>query len=350
LGIDLIKEKWREGYIIPNTLLTQDYYKELRNMLLESCKISSIVNFSDLPFKDAVVENIILILEKSESENLRVKNQVGVYAVNPELHFIKQKEITQNLFIQNAGAQFIIGLDESTKTMKEKIENATKPLGDFLDINQAIALKYDRAKYLGNEKKDETYKKVIDGRNIGRYSLEWDRVYLKYDINAIHSCKREDIFLTDEKLFFRRVGGSLTATLDKDKFYALNTIVVMNKKANVDTDIRYFLGLFNSKLMNYYYINFLKSTKKVFSEIQARQVKYLPIRIVSHKEQALLIHLVDRILLLNRRLKELPDQNSNEAQNIKSEIEKTDAEIDHLVYELYGLTEKEIKTVEDTVK
>jgi HAMP domain-containing protein len=38
-----------------------------------------------------------------------------------------------------------------------------------------------------------------------------------------------------------------------------------------------------------------------------------------------------------------------EVQNLKSEIEKTDQEIDQMVYELYGLTEDEIKIVEESM-
>ena len=36
-----------------------------------------------------------------------------------------------------------------------------------------------------------------------------------------------------------------------------------------------------------------------------------------------------------------------EAQTIKAEIDKTDKEIDQMVYELYGLTEDEIQIVEN---
>ena len=39
-------------------------------------------------------------------------------------------------------------------------------------------------------------------------------------------------------------------------------------------------------------------------------------------------------------------QEAKQALAIKSEIEKTDSEIDRMVYELYGLTEEEIKIVE----
>jgi len=43
---------------------------------------------------------------------------------------------------------------------------------------------------------------------------------------------------------------------------------------------------------------------------------------------------------------EVFENKKSEAQTVKSEIEKTDKEIDQIVYELYGLTEEEIKIVE----
>jgi type II restriction/modification system DNA methylase subunit YeeA len=39
-------------------------------------------------------------------------------------------------------------------------------------------------------------------------------------------------------------------------------------------------------------------------------------------------------------------QESKQALALKSEISKTDQEIDRMVYELYGLTEEEIKILE----
>ena len=43
---------------------------------------------------------------------------------------------------------------------------------------------------------------------------------------------------------------------------------------------------------------------------------------------------------------ELFEDYKRQAQTLKSEIEKTDKEIDQMVNELYGLTEEEIKIVE----
>ena len=42
------------------------------------------------------------------------------------------------------------------------------------------------------------------------------------------------------------------------------------------------------------------------------------------------------------------NEQKEKVQALKSEIDKTDKEIDQLVYQLYGLTEEEIKIVEGT--
>jgi len=43
-------------------------------------------------------------------------------------------------------------------------------------------------------------------------------------------------------------------------------------------------------------------------------------------------------------------EESKKAQSLKSEIDKTDREIDRMVYELYGLTEEEIVIVENSLQ
>ena len=82
--------------------------------------------------------------------------------------------------------------------------------------------------------------------------MNWDGVWLDYDLDRIHSCKRKDIFESKRKLMFRRVSSTLIFTYDDEQFYALNTIVVVNMK-DKDPDLKFILALMNSKLMNYVY-------------------------------------------------------------------------------------------------
>src|SRR3990167_2919760 len=135
-GVELLKDGGYLGFIIPNTILTQDYYEELRKDILETCAIESIVSFDDLPFKAAVVENVVLILKKTKSERVRNNNRVEVYKVNQELPLVRDKSITQKLFSQSHKCSFAIHIDESRLLLKKELEEGSSPLSKFLDINQ----------------------------------------------------------------------------------------------------------------------------------------------------------------------------------------------------------------------
>ena len=56
-----------------------------------------------------------------------------------------------------------------------------------------------------------------------------------------------------------------------------------------------------------------------------------------------LVLLVERMLALHKQTPCTPQ----EQEMVKREIESTDTRIDRLVYELYGLTEDEVKIVEE---
>ena len=160
-------------------------------------------------------------------------------------------------------------------------------------------------------------------------------MYLDYRIERIHSCKRKDIFQSREKLFFRRVSENLIFAYDDEQFFALNTLVVVNGKRNSALELKYLLALLNSRLMNYLYKRKFKSTKRVFSEIQARTVLQLPVPCVESADQAPLVSLVNRILASKRRSPE-------------ADTRIWETEIDQLVYKLYGLTRQDISAVEAT--
>jgi hypothetical protein len=110
-------------------------------------------------------------------------------------------------------------------------------------------------------------------------------------------------------------------------------LVVVNAKQGTIVNLKYLLALLNSKLMNYLYKRKSKSTKTVFSEIQARTVRQLPIVSVEPSVEASVLALVERILKAK----------GSEADADTAVLE---GKIDRLVYELYGLTEEEVSLVE----
>ena len=282
LGLHLSNFNGFVSMIVPNTFLTMPYYSDFRGEILSTSMIKSLVVFDSLPFQDAVVENTIFVIQKVSDRSKMASHRVAIHDIS---HIMNDNRTPMSIIPQRHynrlfGKTFNPYLTNNSVALFEKLNSCSELLSNFVEINQAIALKHDRAKYLVSDPQGKEYKKVLDGRDINRFSIDFPGIFLKYERKAIHSCKREDIFLTPEKIFFRRVGQQIIAALDKEQHYALNTLVVVNSKRDLPV-LMYILSLLNSGLTNWYFQKFLKSTKEVFSEIQARQLEQLPIRRIS---------------------------------------------------------------------
>jgi hypothetical protein len=110
-------------------------------------------------------------------------------------------------------------------------------------------------------------------------------------------------------------------------------------------DIKYILGILNSKLISY----FLKTKMRGNIDIYPDDWKDVPVKIASEKQQQKIILLVNQMLELQKKYHD-PKVIGNEKERLKKQIDATDYEIDQEIYKLYGLSEDEIKIVEESVK
>lgn len=311
-------------YIIPNTILTQEYYSYTREIILKNFHLIEIVNYESMPFENAVVENVTLFIQARTNDNLDVK----ITSDNlKEVKLIKEVNHSDFLFQDNFSFNF-----KSNNTIDKIFSlDGILTLGSICNVNQGIALKGDKSLSLREHNANKKFYKLLDGKNINKNLINWTGIYLDYSLDRIHSCKRKDIFESKEKLFFRRVSENLVFAYDDEQYYALNTLVVVNLKPGFNFKIKYLLAVLNSSLINYVYKNKYKSTKKVFSEIQANSVEKLPIRSITETEQSKFVDLTSLIL-------------ENRKQHLDTKSLET--KIDIMVYKLYELTYDEVLVVE----
>lgn len=325
-GLNNLNSNGQLAYIIPNTILTQEYYSYTRELILKNFQLVEIVNYESMPFENAVVENVTLFIQTKRVENLKIK------ITSDNLKEVKLiKEIAPLDFLTQDNFSFNF---KSNNTI-DKIFNIKNILclGNICDVNQGIALKGDKSLSLREQNPNKTFYKLLDGRNINKNLIKWTGVYLDYSLDRIHSCKRKNIFESNEKLFFRRVSENLVFAYDNEQYFALNTLVVVNLKSDSNFKIKYLLAILNSSLINYVYKNKFKSTKKVFSEIQANSVEKLPILNVSDSLEEKFITIVNQIL-------------ANKKQN--GDTTALENEIDVMVYKLYELTYEEVLVIDDS--
>ncbi len=117
-------------------------------------------------------------------------------------------------------------------------------------------------------------------------------------------------------------------------------------------NLNYILGIINSNLMDFAYSTMNPEKGEALAQVKKRHVEKLPIRNIDFSDPQdvarhdQMVNLVERMLDLNKRLSET--KTSHEKNLLQRQIETTDKQIDRLVYEIYELTEEEIKIVEES--
>jgi len=254
-----------------------------------------------------------------------------------------------------------------------------------------------------NFKFDSSTYKYLEGKDVKRYGIEWSGQYLKYGKNL--AAPRTFNIFKGNKIIVREITGDFPRCListysDEVYLFNLSNIAIIEKE-NSDISLKYILSILNSSLMSYYFIgNTAKSVRKLFPKIILNDLRKFPIKIISLIEQLPFIEKADIMLTLNTEfqefiqkfhrtlqrkfnLEDLPgklhnwhqltyaefikelgkkkvklslaeeaeweeyfNQEKAKALEIKAKIDATDREIDRMVYQLYGLTEEEIRIVE----
>jgi hypothetical protein len=110
------------------------------------------------------------------------------------------------------------------------------------------------------------------------------------------------------------------------------------------------LGVLNSQVTFFLFASLLPKLRGDFYEPSYVYLKNFPIRTINFDDPAAvarhdqIISLVDRMLDLNKKLAEARTPQIKEM--LRRQIESTDRPINQLIYELYDLTEEEIKIIE----
>ena len=334
-SIDLIKENGQFSFIIPNTLLLNTTSDRIRKKILDNFDIKLLINITDKVFEDAEIGgNLIFFFQKAQHEN-NIISIIEITDINMLTNGLyKLKTIKQKEFEKEEGYKFYTDIE--TLDLKRKLNKDTIRLGKIVSFYQGV-ITGDNNKFVSNKKVDNRYKRLLRGKDINRYSLNFNNTYLLFDKDELWSNTNEEFFLAKEKLINRQTGDKLVATYDSEQYFSLDSTHVQILK-DPSYSLKYILALFNSTLLNFYYQKSVQEEDRTFAQVKIVNLKTLPIKKIKLDEQTRYIELVDKILELNTKLKD--EHLSNEQKgNILSKIEYIYREIDELVFKLYGISD-----------
>ena len=355
-GIDLLKNKGRLGYIIPNGILTNTYYARLRRYISEKTSIKIIVDLKDGVFPGASVDTSIFILCREQDAKLIKGNSVriGEHLAKFRKHVVTpSNSVKQAIFLETSDCAFNTRIDAPSFEINRKIIKSSILLGEWFEVKAGMKVRKD---FVTDEKRDEQHKPFIVGGGIKPYYLQWDGKWVRYNKHlekafTNQAFRDESIFLASPKLLIRQVMGQdrIYATIDSETYYVDQTIYILLPKEN-SCSLFYLLGLICSSIMTFYFSRSLADGKQTFPKIKGAQIKQLPIHNVDFSNPTdranhdQMVELVERMLALHKQLHAATTPQAHTL--LQRQIAATDRQIDRLVYELYGLTAEEIMIVE----
>jgi len=168
--------------------------------------------------------------------------------------------------------------------------------------------------------------------------------------------KKVDFALRDPKIFLpnkllvRKTADQIICCYDDEGYYIDSLTYSIQLKEDRKESILFFLALLNSRLLDHLHSSLSQNKGKVFAKVLAENLKKLPIVELDFEnleDKSLhddLVKLVHQMLEAKKQLQQAKTEGDKNYLNRK--CERLDKEIDQLVYQLYGLTDEEIKIVE----
>lgn len=367
-------------FITGSAWMRANYGKPLRDYLNTKTSITDLIDFSDCEiFDSATVLTNILMLEKSE---ISTPIKAIRFTRKDQDRLPLLKEIFETEFVQIdkfPQTSWIIS-DKNSFDIKTKVESqGIKLINWDIKINRGILTGLNEAFIIDGKTKDELIAKdpksteiikpLLRGRDVKKFYYDFDDLWLINSHNGIKEkgispikieeypaiktfldlhwdklSKRTDkgdtpynlrncAYLEDfekPKIIYSELTKFLNFSYDSQLKYIDKTAFILT-----GMDLEYLICFLNSKLFKYCFaqdFSEIQGNTRVLSKVIFEQ---LPIKKITTENQQPFIEKVNEILAFKQ-------------EDSKADTTALEKEIDAMVYKLYGLTDEEVKIVEES--
>ncbi|WQY49508.1 class I SAM-dependent DNA methyltransferase [Helicobacter pylori] len=401
LSYHLLKDKGFSAFITSNKYARAKYGAKLRELLLKKTTLVSYMELNALKvFESAAVDTSIMNFIKQTPPK---ENSFKYYEPTPDdkddLKSAHSLSMRQNAL----STESFIFANATLLDLRDKMESVGTPLKDWdIQIYRGILTGANEAFIIPTEKREEILnacktqeererterliKPILRGKDIKRYSYEWAGEWvifipwhfpntgspkdmeqnekdfsIHYPIIYAHLLSHKDELLKRNKdetgkryewYCLQRWAASYLQDFEKEKIVypcimAKEPCFVYEEKgfyapapANIITgdkiEIKYLTALLNSKCI-YFAMRKFYMGGGIEGELKTNNLEKIPIPQITEKNQ----ELADKITDGAKQILALKEKDP------KANTQRLEKEIDALVYQLYHLTDEEIKIIED---
>lgn len=327
-GLGILNSTGFLSFIAPVTWQTGENYSKFRSFMIENHGIEKIINLPFNIFEDAYVDTGLYFISKTKQK------QYSIFAFEKKATVENLENLHFQIFKISdlKSPEFKLFIDKSIQQFSRfDIPNFIK-LGQITKSTQGLS----GSKFPENTPEENKYEfPFLAKGNVYNFCLIKEKVY-----NTSLSDKQNLIqfYLAEPKILIRRIinrQDRLSVTYCDERLVFKKDI---NPFIPIDPnfDCKYLTGILASKFISFLYLKSSSiATKDDFRQTTLTELRNLPIPNVDREEQSKISRLVSDILDLKKI-----DSNSETSQ--------LENQINHLVYQLYGLTAEEIAIIENS--
>ncbi|MEY5047667.1 MAG: hypothetical protein RLZZ175_1026 [Bacteroidota bacterium] len=304
--------------IIPDRLGSNESLSYLRKFLIKNTTLIEIIYRWEFP--EIITDTMTYLLRKANKD---------VYEISVKDSPNNEKSLILNsIYLENEIYEFKSYKNPKIFEIIKRLKLNSK-LSDFALATSGFG---GKSNLIYENRINERQINVLKGRSIQKYFVN-DSFYFEFiDENITGRTRDINKLGIKPKILLRKTGIPLISAIETEGFYPEQSLYFIY---NIDSRIPHLvlLSLFNSKLFNWFYVNELVTNIDSTPQLKNSDLYKFPIKLANKETKEKIETIVKEIL----EIKKL---------NSKIDTSALEKEIDQLVYELYGLTDEEIRIVE----
>ena len=309
---------------MPDALLARDLGQFLRGMLLRSGLTR--VYHCGLVFASAV-SAVVFAVEKGKAPKKIISQ------VREGMSAIDEHRCSRRRFQSDPRHRLLVHASDKEAHLLQRITTNSHPLGSIVHIS--------RGEEIGRKHvHSEGAVPITVGDDITRYAL-------KRPTRFIDKITKHDELYESPKIVVVKTGWQCIAAIDCDDRVTMQS--VYNLHGSDDSiALEGILGILNSRFVRFFIYKTFTAYKLLFPQLNQTTIESIPIPRRDARRWKPLCKRVTTRIALHTQL--AAAKTAHEKTALQRQIDATDRQIDQLVYDLYGLTDDEIRIVEDATQ
>jgi hypothetical protein len=351
----LLRNEGLFGMIIPSGWVSAPSAKPLRNLFLRHFQPLSFVS---LPFDvfRAYIDTVIIIARNVRDPKKMKGDGVSLVVFPPRFRITSQADFAQfekkanyRDWLGSRHLEFLITSSTSETKLLTKIRGQPAMFGDVLLIKRGIEVYNPAPSRSGLVNARPALSSPFQRYDVGRCS----RGFVAYPADVEASKPIE--YFSGPRILLRQVLSRklrLQAVMTAETFLTSQSVqsLIPSPASGTPLALQFLLSVVNSRLISWYFVKVNGVARRDdFPKIVIQQTREMPLPMADSDSDKVrhdrIVELVGRMLGLHKQLASA--KTAHTKTNIERQIDATDAQIDQLVYELYGLSAAEIKIVEE---